>query len=308
MNARPDEKKGGTVLVSGATGLIGGRLLPELGRRFGSVRILSRSPGGGADGVERIVWDGSDPGPEALAGVNAVVHLAGEPVFGGAPTAARQRRIRSSRIDSTRAIVDRIAEQDADARPACLVCASAVGFYGDRGEEWLDEDARPGDGFLAEVCRDWEAEALRAEALGVRVVRLRIGVVLARDGGALSLMQLPFRLGVGGRLGDGRQFFPWIHVEDMVRVILFALDEPVSGALNAVAPEAARNSELTRALGRVLRRPTLLPVPGFALRLALGVFSGELLGSRRVRPARLEAAGFEWRHPGLEAALAVELG
>jgi uncharacterized protein (TIGR01777 family) len=302
---------GGCVLVSGATGLVGRRLVPKLVGRFETVRVLSRSARSGAatPGIESRSWDGIDPGPAAVVGIEAVVHLAGEPIFGGAPTKARLARVRESRVASTHRLVERIAALPEGARPRTFVCASAVGYYGDRGEERLDESSSAGSGTLAEICRDWEAEASRAEALvGVRVVRLRIGVVLAREGGALSLMKIPFSLGVGGRLGSGRQFFPWIHIDDLVGAIVFALEqESLRGPVNAVAPSPVRNVELTQTLGRVLGRPTVLPVPGFALRAALGPLADELLGSRCVVPRRLEEAGFAFRHPALEEALAAEL-
>lgn len=298
----------GIVLVSGATGLVGRRLVPELAERFASVRILSRSRGTDAAKVDRRIWDGVDPGAAALVGVDAIVHLAGEPLFGGLPTKRRLEHARESRIASTRRIVERIAGMADGERPGVFVCASAVGYYGDRGEETLDEDAPPGDGFLAELCRDWEAAAVEAEAFGVRVVRLRIGVVLAREGGALPLIRLPFALGLGGRLGSGQQYFPWIHVDDLVGAILFALERPdLRGAVNGVAPEAVRNGELTQTLARLLHRPALLPVPSFALRTALGEMAGELLGSRRVVPRRLLETGFAYRHATLETALAAEL-
>ena len=300
------------VVVTGATGLVGRRLVPALERVFAGVRILSRAsnPAVGRDSGKRrhFVWDGIDPGAESLSGAEALVHLAGEPIFGGIPTAARRARIRRSRIESTRAIVERISSLEETRRPRTFVCASAVGFYGERGEERLDESSIAGAGFLAEVCRDWEAEALRAADAGVRVICLRIGVVVSSEGGALALMRIPFSLGVGGRLGSGRQFFPWIHLDDLVSVILWALESNEEGAINAVAPEEIRNIELTRVLGGVLRRPTLLPVPGFVQRLALGELSGELLGSRRVRPQRLEEAGFEFEHETLASALDAEFG
>ncbi len=294
----------GVVLISGATGLVGRRLVPRLAERYALVRTLSRSGGVVRDRIEPASWDGVDPGAAALGGVDAVVHLAGEPVFGGLPTQARLARIRESRIASTRRIVERMAALDPAARPKTFVCASAVGYYGDRGEERLDEQSAPGEGFLAEVCREWEREARGAESLGVRVVSLRIGVVLAREGGALALMRIPFSLGLGGRLGDGRQFFPWIHVEDLVAATLFAIENAaLSGAVNAVAPQAVRNLELTETLARVLRRPAKLPAPAFALRAALGRVAGELLGSRQVVPAKLVEAGFDFVHPTLEGAL-----
>lgn len=294
----------GVVLISGATGLVGGRLVPRLAQRYARVRTLSRSGGASRDRIEPASWDGIDPGAAALAGVDAVIHLAGEPVFGGLPTKARLERIRESRVASTRRIVERMAALDPGARPKTFVCASAVGYYGDRGEERLDEQSAPGEGFLAEVCREWEREAQGAESFGVRVVSLRIGVVLAREGGALALMRIPFSLGLGGRLGDGKQFFPWIHVEDLVAATLFALENgALRGAVNAVAPQAVRNLELTETLARVLRRPAKLPAPAFALRAALGPMAGELLGSRQVVPAKLVEAGFEFAHPTLEGAL-----
>jgi hypothetical protein len=311
------DRRNPDVVVTGATGLVGRRLVPKLADRFSGIRILSRSaetpgapeaPGAGDEELRRFRWDGVDPGPAVLSGASAVVHLAGEPIFGGLPTATRLAKIRDSRIDSTRAIVARISELDAANRPQTLVCASAVGIYGDRGESELDESAAPGTGFLAELCRDWEAAAQRACEVGVRVVSLRIGAVVSSRGGALPMMRLPFSLGLGGRLGSGRQYFPWIHLDDLVASFLFALESDVEGPLNAVAPEATRNLDLTRELGQQLGRPTWLPVPGFALRMVLGELAGELLGSRRVVPRRLQAAGFEFRYPSLEGALEAELG
>jgi uncharacterized protein (TIGR01777 family) len=299
------------VLVTGTTGLVGKRLVPRLAERFDQVRSVSRSRNGATQRPDakqtRFAWNGIDPGSEAVAGARAVVHLAGEPIFAGLLTKARRARIRSSRVDSTRAIVRRFGELEPAVRPECLVCASAVGYYGDRGDAWLTEDSPSGTGFLADVCREWEAAASEAEALGVRVVRLRIGVVLAAEGGALSMMRGPFSLGLGGRLGDGQQFFPWIQIEDLVEIILWTLDHPVTGAINAVAPETVRNAEFTRALAAALARPAILPVPAFALRLALGELADELLGSRRIRPARLQAEAYPFRHPDLEGALTASL-
>jgi len=302
------------VLVTGATGLVGSRIVAALLARAAKreVRVLSRDPETAArrldPRVAAVGWNGVDPPAAALDGCDGVLHLAGEPVFGGLPTAARRRRIRDSRVDSTRALVRAIGELPAAARPRSLVCASAVGFYGDRGDERLDEDAGVGEGFLAEVCRDWEAAAAEAERYGVRSAQLRIGIVLAREGGALPRIALPFRFGAGGRIGSGRQWVPWIHIDDLVALFLATLDdEALRGPINAVAPEPVRNAELTRVLGRVLARPTLLPVPGFALRAALGELAGELLGSRRVVPARALAHGFAFEHADLEAALTREL-
>lgn len=303
----------GATVISGATGLIGARLSSSLVRDGHSVRALSRDAAAATKrlgaAVSAFGWDGIHAPGEALADADAVVHLAGEPVFAGRLTDARRLRIRSSRIDSTVAMVAALAGLPEARRPRTLVCASAVGYYGDRGEERLDEESGPGRGFLAEVCRDWEAAASAAAEHGVRVVHLRLGVVLARDGGALPPMARAFRLGVGGRIGDGRQWSPWIHIDDVVALIRAALaDESFSGPVNATAPQPVRNIELTRALARQLRRPALLPVPAFALRAALGELAVELLGSRKVLPARALAAGFSFHHPELGSALAQELG
>lgn len=299
-----------TVFVTGATGLVGARLVPALLDAGCTVRAATRSPRSARldPRADAVGWDGTTPPPEALAGCDAVIHLAGEPIFGGRLTAARKERVYRSRIDSTRAIAAALqARPDAGPTPT-WICASAVGYYGSRGEERLDESAEPGAGFLADLCRDWERATREASDAGVRVVNLRIGVVLAAEGGALSLMAVPFRLGLGGRLGSGRQWFPWIHARDLVALIGFALDSPaLAGPVNAVAPDAARNADLTRELAATLRRPALIPVPSFAVRLALGELADELLGSRRVVPAAAAAAGFRWTHPSLRGALAAEL-
>jgi uncharacterized protein (TIGR01777 family) len=302
----------GPVLVSGATGLVGGRLVARLRNQGSQINTLSRrrrDPLERTEGGETAyLWDGVTPPDEAIATCASVVHLAGEPVFGGLPTAARRQRIRDSRVDSTTAFVRAIANLPEADRPRTFVCASAVGIYGDRGDEQLDESSAIGEGFLAEVCRDWENAAARAEESGVRVVRLRIGIVLAREGGALKQLALPFKLGLGGRIGDGRQWMPWIHIDDLVALTTTVIaDETVHGPVNATAPELCRNVDFTRAIGRVLRRPTPLPIPAIAVRTALGEFAGELLGSRRVIPARAQALGFEFRSPGLEDALDREL-
>jgi hypothetical protein len=301
----------GEILLTGASGLIGGRLVPALGREGFAVRALTRKPAAAprlAAPHRWLAWNGSEFERDAVAGAFAVVHLAGEPVFAGRLTPARRARIRESRIASTHSLAAAIAALNESQRPRVLICASAVGYYGSRGDELLDEDAPAGQGFLAEVCRDWEAEALAAARHGPRCVALRIGIVLAREGGALPRIALPFRLGLGGRLGDGRQWFPWIHVDDVVSLIGAALrDEGYSGPLNAVAPEPVRNAELTAALARALHRPALLAVPAFALRAALGELSSELLGSRRCVPRRALARGFGFRYPTLAPALAAEL-
>lgn len=299
------------VLISGGTGLIGGRLVASLRASGVAVRILSRSAAAdrpAADrAIERIRWDGVHLPDGALRGCSTLVHLAGEPVFGGPPTAARRRSIASSRIDSTRSIAEALRNAPAADRPAVFVCASAVGFYGSRGEEVLAESAGAGQSFLSDVCQQWEAAAATA-AKALRVVTLRTGIVLARGGGALPLMALPFRFGLGGRLGDGKQWVPWIQIDDAVALIRHVMrDDSVHGAVNVVAPQPVRNAELSRAIAQALHRPALLPVPAFALRLALGSLSDEMLGSRRCVPKRMLDAGFAFSHREIESALGVEL-
>jgi uncharacterized protein (TIGR01777 family) len=293
-------------LVTGATGFVGGELL----RRLEKPRILSRTPERARErtGLEAFPWD-AEAGPPpaaALEGLDAVFHLAGDPVAEGRWTAAKRARIRDSRILGTRHLVAGLAA--AEAKPSVLVAASAVGWYGDRGDEVLAEGAPPGSDFLAEVCGGWEREAAAAEARGIRVVSLRIGLVLGK-GGALPRMLLPFRLGAGGTLGRGRQWMPWIHVEDLVGLLLFAAATPgLRGPVNAVGPVPATNRDFTKALGRVLGRPTILPVPRFALRIALGGFSDVLFASQRVEPRAALAAGYAFRHREVEGALRAILG
>jgi uncharacterized protein (TIGR01777 family) len=302
----------GAILISGATGLIGGHLSRSLAADGAAVRALSRSPDGADRGIgpspEWLGWDGEHIPDSAVDGCRAVVHLSGEPVFGGRLSAARRQRIVSSRIDSTRAWVAAFAGIPEQDRPEVFVCASAVGYYGDRGDEVLTEEAAPGEGFLADVCRAWEDAAVGAESLGIRTLRVRIGIVLSRDGGALGLMALPFRLGLGGRLGSGRQWVPWIHIDDLIALLRAGIDDSRwSGAINGVAPNPERNADLTRILASTLGRPARLPAPAFALRAALGELSGELLGSRRVVPERASKLGFAFAHPALETALSAEL-
>jgi uncharacterized protein len=298
------------VLVTGATGLVGRRLVDALLRDGTAVTAPTRSPERQAprSGVTYARWDGRHVEPGALRGVDAVVHLAGEPIFGGLPTAARRRRMWESRVDSTRAIARAVAALSPSERPPLLVCASAVGYYGDRGEELLDESSPPGEGFLADLCVEWEAAAVEVEAHGVRRVSLRFGVVLAREGGALAPLSRVFRLGLGGRVGSGRQWFPWVHVDDAVGLARAAIaSKDYRGAVDVVSPECVRNAEFTHALARAVHRPALLPVPAFVLRAALGDLASELLGSRRVAPRAAQANGYEFAHATLADALASAL-
>lgn len=292
------------VAVSGASGLIGSaliRALQESGHDCG--RLIRRAP----LNPDELEWhpERGLAEPKALEGFDAVVHLAGESVAGGRWTAERRRRIRSSRIPATLRLVESLSTIERP--PRVFVCASAVGYYGDRGDELLDEDSSAGSGFLASVCRDWEADAATAATVCDRVVILRFGVVLSAAGGALPRMLTPFRLGVGGRLGSGRQYFPWIHVEDAVAAILHLLARG-QGPVNLTAPEQVTNADLTRSLGSTLRRPALFPVPRPALLVAFGAMAREtLLASARVVPARLLSEGFTYRHPTLDSALRHEL-
>ncbi len=293
------------VLVTGGSGFIGRALCETLAARGDRIVALLRRPAAAGHlppGVERIQWDASSaPPPRAFDGVDTVVHLAGESVA-QRWTAERKRRLRASRVDGTRNLVTALAALER--RPRVLVSASAIGIYGDRGEETVSEESAPGHDFLADVCVAWEEEARQAEALGLRVTLLRIGVVLGEGGGALARMLVPFKLGLGGPIGSGRQWMSWVHRDDVVGCVLHALDQPAAtGALNVTAPEPVRNLEFTRTLGAVLRRPTLFPVPGFALRLGFGEMAGVLLGGQRVLPARTTASGYSFRFPALAPAL-----
>ena len=295
------------VFVTGATGLIGRALCAALVERGDEVMALTRQAGADLPRGARPV--GGDPavtGPwtEALARADAVVHLAGEPVAGGRWTDERKARIASSRLDSTRQVAAAIAAGG----PRLLVQGSAVGFYGDRGDEPLDEAAAPGRGFLADLSVRWEAAAAPAAARA-RVVLVRTGIVLARQGGALPQLARPFRLFAGGPLGDGKAWQPWIHLADQVGLLLLALDDPrASGPFNAVAPVPVRQAELAQTLARVLHRPNLFPVPGVALRLAVGEMAEVLLASQRVVPAKAAALGYRFRFGELEPALRDLLG
>lgn len=276
--------------IIGATGYVGSRLCLMAEKAGHGVVRFSRSARAGFRRIEA-------HGELDFSGLDAVVNLAGEPIL-GLWTASKKEKILRSRVDTTRQVVGSL---NSDIR--VLVNASAIGFYGDTGEREVDESAVAGSGFLAEVCRAWEAEAMPAEAPGRRVVRLRIGFVTG-PGGAMGLVRPVFQLGLGGNLGSGRQWMSCIHVDDVAGLILWALEnESVAGAVNAVNPQPVRNEEFTRTLARVVRRPALLPAPACALKLALGELSHVMLDSVRVRPAVAERLGYEFRCPSLEAGL-----
>jgi uncharacterized protein (TIGR01777 family) len=295
------------VVVSGSRGLVGSALVPFLTTGGHRVTRLVR---GMAAGPDETAWDPARGLVDAsrLDGVDAVVHLAGENIAAGRWTPARKAEIRRSRVDGTRNLCEVLARLPRP--PKVLASASAIGFYGDRGAETLTEESAPGTGFLTDVCREWEAATEPASRAGIRVVNLRFGMVLSPRGGALQKLLLPFRLGMGGRLGDGRQFTSWIALDDAIGAIHHALcEESVRGPVNAVAPEPVSNAEFTRTLARVLRRPTLLPVPAFAARLAFGEMADALLlAGARALPARLQASGYRFRFPDLESALRHLLG
>ncbi|HSA58968.1 MAG TPA: TIGR01777 family oxidoreductase [bacterium] len=290
------------ILVTGATGLVGTALIPKLraaGHRV--VRLVRRNPVSDSD----IPWDpnAGKLDPMSIEGLDAAVHLAGENIAGGRWNEALKKKIRDSRVNGTRLLAETLAQLKTP--PKTLVCASAIGFYGNRGNEVLTEESPGGSGFLAEVCADWEKASAPAERKGIRTVALRIGVILSREGGALRKMLPPFRMGLGGVVGSGRQYWSWVSIEDVCGAILHALNTPsLKGPVNTVAPQPSTNAEFTRTLGRVLRRPTVLPVPAFAARLALGEMADALLlASARVVPARLTASGYSFRHADLETAL-----
>ena len=292
------------IAITGASGLIGRRLLKDLAAAGHSLHVLSRHAGTNLPpGVRLSVWDSTrgEPPADALRDVDAVVHLAGEPVAQRWTAHARQV-IRESRVTGTRNLVEALARLPR--KPEVLVCASAVGYYGDRGDEILNESSSPGTDYLARLCVDWEKEAQAAEASGIRVVRVRTGLVLDARGGALPRMLPPFRLGLGGKLGSGRHWMSWIHLEDLAALFQFALANPISGPVNGVAPNPVVNAGFTRALAAAVHRPAIFPVPAFALRLLFGEMSGILLASQRALPQAAERAGFRFRYPELAPALA----
>jgi len=309
------------ILVTGSTGLVGSALIPTLRRDGHTVCRLVRpntkireENAGGFD----VSWN-PETGELGGAGVGAeaVIHLSGASISEGRWTAKRKELLRSSRVDTTRALVAALGKMNA--KPEVLISASAIGYYGSRGDEILTEKSAAGDDFLARVAVPWEEEARKAERFGARVVVARFGVILAKKGGALPKMMLPFRLGLGGRMGSGKQWMSWIALDDVISILRLCLSgtpitgavkfSPVSGPVNVVSPQPVTNEEFTRELAKALRRPALLPAPAFAFRMALGEMADALLlSSQRVVPRKLEEMGFQFQHPDLASALSAILG
>jgi uncharacterized protein (TIGR01777 family) len=292
------------ILVTGASGLVAGELIPTLKAKGHEVYKLSRKATKNADEIQ---WDAekgfSETEQAKLENFDAVFHLAGDNVAEGSWTDEKKRRLRESRVTGTRTLVD--AFRKTKAAPKIFVSASAIGFYGDRGDEPVDEMSAAGEGFLAEMCVAWEAESARAKDFGARVVMPRIGIVLSKDGGALAKMITPFKFGLGGKMGDGKHWMSWIAMDDLIRLLHFALENSeISGAVNATAPNPVTNEEFTKTFGRVLHRPTILPVPEFAIKLFFGEM-GEtlLLEGQRVLPKKLQDAGFAFKFANLEDAM-----
>jgi hypothetical protein len=292
------------ITVTGATGFIGARLVQSMLQSGHSVHAVGRKRSPTLPAAVRFSeWDSSENEPPAksLATADAIIHLAGEPVAQRWTPEAKQR-IRSSRVDGTRNLVNALAKQSR--RPQVLVCASAIGYYGSRGDEVLTETTIPGRDFLAQVVVDWEQAAREAEPLGIRVVPLRFGVVLGKDGGALPKILPPFRLGLGGRLASGQQWMSWIHVDDAIGLIRFALENlTIRSPMNATAPYPVPNVEFTEELAAALHRPAIFPVPRFALKLLFGEMAEVILGSQRVIPQAARSAGFQFEYPELRPAL-----
>jgi uncharacterized protein len=288
------------VLVTGASGLLGSALIAALkGQGSSIVRMVHRP----AEGPDQIQWNPSEPVlPASVSGFDAVVHLAGESIV-GRWTAAKKQKIRASRVLGTRNLAEALAKTSA--KPRAFVVGSAIGYYGNRGDELLKENSAPGTDFLAEVCQQWEAAADAAPQAGIRTTHVRTGVVLSKDGGALAKMLTPFRLGLGGNVGDGRQWLSWIHIDDWVGAVLAMISkETLRGPVNGVAPSPVTNAEFTKTLASVLHRPAIFPVPAFAARIAFGEMAdGLLLASQRVEPDKLLSAGYKFRYHDLKPAL-----
>src|SRR6266852_8843972 len=304
------------ILITGSSGLVGTALVTALARAGHTMCRLVRPQSAGSEGPKEgfaVAWNPAT-GELGGAGVgaDAVVNLAGASIADGRWSTQRKELLRSSRSDTTRALVNALAKMNA--RPSVLVSASAIGIYGDRGNETLTEESNPGTNFLAGLAQEWETEALKAEALGIRVVVARFGIILAREGGALAKMMLPFKFGAGGKLGSGRQWMSWVTLEDVVGILRFAIENaslrgagnvaPVRGAINIVSPQPLQNTEFTKALAKALHRPALFPAPAFALRLALGEMADALLlSSQRVVPQKLLQLGYSFKHSDLASAL-----
>ncbi|MBI2071066.1 MAG: TIGR01777 family protein [Elusimicrobia bacterium] len=292
------------IVVAGGGGFIGKRLCGALSGEGYDIVILSRSRQGAFDGARYLRWDPSEGArwADAVGAADAVINLAGESIADGRWSEPRKRVLVESRIASTRAIVAGLNRLTP--KPKIFVNASAVGYYGPRGDETIDEDSRPGSDFLAELCRQWENECLDAERQGVRTVKIRIGIVLGHGGGAIAKMLLPFKLGLGGPLGSGDQWMSWVHIDDLAGLVLFLIDHPTaSGPINATAPNPVTNREFAKTLGAVLRRPAFLPAPAFALRLALGEMADMLLTGQKVLPKKAQALSYSFRHSQLKEAL-----
>ncbi|MGA8837592.1 MAG: TIGR01777 family oxidoreductase [Candidatus Sulfotelmatobacter sp.] len=293
------------ILVSGVSGPIGAALLPSLRTNGCSVVRLVRGP---AQSDEQISWDPSVPlPPQTVSGFDAVIHLAGESIF-GRWTAARKSSIRDSRVVGTFNLSSALAQ--AEEKPNVFVCGSAIGYYGNRGDEVLREESAPGTGFLAEVCQDWEEATTPAVQADIRTAHLRTGIVLSPKGGALGAMLTPFKLGLGGKTGNGRQWMSWIDVRDMVGAIHHILkNDLIQGPANLVAPKPVRNEEFAKTLASVLSRPAIFPLPAFAVKLAFGEMGEELLlGSQKVEASKLIASGYPFRYRELKASLQATLG
>jgi len=289
------------ILVAGASGLVGSALIPSLESDGAEINRLVRS----SPKANEIEWHPNHGGIDAtrLEGFDAIINLAGENIAEGRWTDEKKRKIRDSRVDGTHLLSEAIAKLAT--KPRVFLCASATGFYGDRDDEILDETSDSGGGFLANVCRDWEGATEPAAKAGVRVVSLRFGPILAREGGMLGKMLTPFKLGMGGKVGSGKQYISWVAIDDVIGAIKLALaDESIHGPLNVVSPNPVTNEEFTKTLGEVLSRPTVMSIPAFAARLAFGEMADEmLLVSQRVAPKKLNEAGYQFKHPELESAL-----
>ena len=295
------------ILVTGGTGFIGRKVCDTLHNKDYDVNVVSRNPERAKTKLEAVGeiygWnpESEQLPPEAISEAEAVIHLAGETIT-GRWNSEKKQRIRDSRVLSTRNLVESCA--NAESKPDVLICASAIGLYGDSGDNSFTEETPPGTDYLAEVCKEWETEAYKASELGIRVVTVRIGLVLGLGGGMLQQVLTPFKIGIGGKLGNGQQWMSWIHVDDVVGIILHALEnDSINGALNATAPVPVRNIEFTKALGSVLGKPTILPAPYFGLKLMMGEFADFVLLSQKVLPEKTEASGYEFQFKTIDSAL-----